>query len=142
MNTPLHLVLLKTYYAQRNLVRPAMAEIGLSPGQPKILGYLAGHDRCLQKDLAARCEIEPATVSKLLDGMETAGLVERVAVENDKRATCIAITERGRALQTKAKERFHNIMKQELGGFSEEEAEQFLSYLSRVYYNLTGREID
>lgn len=142
MKTPLHLALLKTYYAQRNLVRPAMAEIGLSPGQPKILNYLAEHDHSLQKDVAARCEIEPATVSKLLDGMERAGLVERSAVEGDKRATRVAITEKGRELQKQAKERFRAIVKRELKGFSKEEAERFFTYLSRVYHNLTGREID
>ena len=142
MKTPFHLILLKAIHAQRNRVRPAMAEIGLSPGQPKILGHLSANDRCMQKDLAAVCEIEPATVSKLLNGMEEAGLVHRETAQGDKRAGCVSITEKGRILQTQAKERFDKIVELELAGFSEQEKTEFSSYLCRMYKNLTGREME
>lgn len=52
MKTPFHLIILKAFHAQRNQVRPYMAELGLSPGQPKILGFLTLRDRCMQKELA------------------------------------------------------------------------------------------
>ena len=141
MRTPFHLLILKTYHAQRNRVRPSMAEIGLSPGQPKLLGYLVSVDHCMQKELAEACEIEPATVSKLLNGMEETGLVLRSAAEGDKRAGCVSITEKGRKLQEQAKGRFDQIVGQELSGFTEKEKEEFTSYLCRMYHNLTGREI-
>lgn len=142
MKTPFHLILLKAFHAQRNRVRPSMAEIGLSPGQPKILSHLASHDRCMQKDLAAVCEIEPATVSKLLNGMEEAGLVRRELAQGDKRAGCVSITDKGRALQAQARTRFEEIVARELDGFSEREKEEFTSYLCRMYKNLTGREME
>ncbi len=141
MKTPFHLILLKTFHAQRNCVRPSMAEIGLSPGQPKILNFLAAHNRCMQKELAAECEIEPATVSRLLNGMEEAGLIRREQTPGDKRAGCIVLTPKGEAIQKQASERFDQIMEKELQGFTEEERNQFSSYLSRMYKNLTGRTI-
>ena len=111
MKTPFHLILLKAFHAQRNRVRPSMAEIGLSPGQPKILSHLASHDRR-----------EPA--------------------QGDKRAGCVSITDKGRALQAQARTRFEEIVARELDGFSEREKTEFTSYLCRMYKNLTGREME
>ena len=70
MDVPFSIALLKSYHAQNNVFRPMIAELGLSVGQPKILGFLARHDGCMQKDLAAMCDIEPATISRLLDKMD------------------------------------------------------------------------
>ena len=142
MKTPVYRLIFKVFHAQRNQVRPRMAEIGLSPGQPKILDHLAAGDRCMQKEIAAVCEIEPATVSKLLDGMEGSGLVRRVPSKEDRRSGCVVITEKGRALQRQSRERFDEIASMELAGFTEEEREQFSAYLHRVYRNLTGRETE
>ena len=77
MKTPFHLLLIRTYHAQKNRLRPEMAGIGLSPGQPKILNRLMEKDCCMQKELAESCDIQPATVSRMLDTMEQAGLVCR-----------------------------------------------------------------
>ena len=52
MKTPFHLLLIRTYHAQKNRLRPEMAGIGLSPGQPKILNRLMEKDCCMQKKLA------------------------------------------------------------------------------------------
>ena len=142
MKTPVYRLIFKVFHAQRNQVRPRMAEIGLSPGQPKILDHLAAGDRCMQKEIAAVCEIEPATVSKLLDGMEGSGLVRRVPSKEDRRSGCVVITEKGRALQRQSRERFDEIASMELAGFTEEEREQFSAYRRRVYRNLTGRETE
>ena len=77
MKIPFNLIVLKTFHAQKNKVRPLMNAIGLSPGQPKVLTFLALHGACLQKDLAAACDIEPATISKLLNLLEEKGYLER-----------------------------------------------------------------
>ena len=86
MNTPFHLMILKAFSAQRNTIRPRMAGLGLSPGQPKILNILTMRGECLQKDLAEACDIEPATVSKLLNNMEENHLITRGTVPGNKRA--------------------------------------------------------
>ena len=48
MDVPFSIALLKAYHAQNNVFRPMIAELGLSVGQPKILGFLTRHDGCLQ----------------------------------------------------------------------------------------------
>lgn len=56
MDTPFTIVMYRTFHAQRNAIRPGMADIGLSPGQPKILHYLLNHDGCMQRELADACD--------------------------------------------------------------------------------------
>ena len=142
MKTPFHLIILKAFHAQRNQVRPYMAELGLSPGQPKILGLLTLRDRCMQKELAAACEIEPATISRLLSTMESAGLIQREPAPGDRRAECISITSAGKQAQKKMQYHFDQVENISLSGFTETEKKQFVEYLCRMYHNLTGRNID
>lgn len=119
-----------------------MAELGLSPGQPKILSFLVLRDRCMQKELAAACEIEPATISRLLGSMESAGLIQRERAPGDRRAECISITEAGKRAQEKIQCHFDHVEEIALSGFTKEEKERFIAFLCRMYHNLTGREID
>lgn len=94
MKTPFHLLLIRTYHAQKNRLRPEMAGIGLSPGQPKILNRLMEKDCCMQKELAESCDIQPATVSRMLDTMEQAGLVCRQEEAPRRRAASVASPKR------------------------------------------------
>lgn len=65
-------------------------------GQPKILHLLTCSSRT-QVELARACDIEPATVSKILDLMEQAGMIERVRSDKDRRSIQVQITEFGAA---------------------------------------------
>ena len=142
MKTPFHLLLIRTYHAQKNRLRPEMAGIGLSPGQPKILNRLMEKDCCMQKELAESCYIQPATVSRMLDTMEQAGLVCRQEEAPRRRAASVAITEAGREAHRQWQAICGRVGEVSLAGFTEEERQQFAEYLRRMYRNLTGREID
>ena len=88
---PFNLLILKAFHAQKNHIRPLMAAIGLSPGQPKVLSFLAVHQECLQKDLAAACDIEPPTISRMLDNLEKKRLIVRTAPADDRRALTVKL---------------------------------------------------
>ena len=70
MKVPLYILLFKTFHAQRNKNRMHMDEFNLSPGQPKVLRYISSHNECKLKDIATECDVEPATVSKILNSLE------------------------------------------------------------------------
>ena len=140
-NLPVHTMLRRCFQAQRAAIGPCIAREGLSPGQPKILSYLMSHDGCLQKELAASCDIEPATVSKVLTGMEEAGLIRRQCSCQDKRAVTVMITDKGRAASECMHRHFEELAQQQLQGFSEEEVEQLKGFLTRVYRNMTGKDL-
>ena len=141
MDLQLHQLILRTMHAQNRMVRPYMAELGLTIGQPKVLRLLVEHGGCIQRGLADLCEIEPATMSRLLEGMEAAGLITRTVCPEDKRAVWIETTQVGRELHEKMTARFQEVNALELKGFSPDEARQLYEGLAKVYYNLTGREI-
>lgn len=142
MDIPFHLLMLKAYNAQKNKMRPFMQALGLSAGQPKILSFLRMRDGCMQKDLAEYCNIEPATVSRLLNNMEDRGLIARRIDDGNRRAVRISIAETGKEIERRMRLHFQEVNRISLDGFSEEEGEQFIGYLRRMHENLTARTRD
>ena len=142
MRLPLNIMILKIRNAQKNLIRPQMARLGLTPGQPKVLEILSGQNGCIQKELAAAFDIKPATVSRLLDNMQEQGLLTRQRDENNGRATRIAITREGRRLHGEMSRLMAQAEEQALVGFTPREREQLFAFLERIYYNYTGREME
>lgn len=143
MKTTFHFLSFKTFHAQRNKIRLNMVdEFGLSPGQPKVLRYISMHTDCKLKDIAEECDVEPATVSKLLNGLEDLKMLTREIDPQNKRALKLRITQRGIEALEKWNSHCHEVEEMSLMGFSDEERQQFENYLSRMYTNLTGREID
>ncbi len=132
-------LLRRAYQAQFSAIRRKLPDIGLSPGQPKVLDFLFDHDGCIQRDLAELCGIEPATMSRLVDKMEGDGLLVRRPAPGCKRSLQLWLTDLGRARRLD----FHAVRDQveavELAGFSPEERAQFRAYLTRHYRNLTAQ---
>lgn len=75
--TSLHYLLMRSHSLLNRRILEEAAELGLSPGQPKVLEYLRLHGTQNQRSIADYCRIEPATVGSILTRMEEAGLVER-----------------------------------------------------------------
>lgn len=142
MKTPFHMMVFKTFHAQRNRIRHNMSDYGLSPGQPKVLRYIAAHEDCMLKDIARSCDVEPATVSKILNNLEDEGMLTREVVKHNKRALSLRITDKGRHALALWSEHCDKVETLSLQGFSEEEQAAFKDYLSRMYENLTGRTFD
>lgn len=141
MKTPFHMIIFKTYHAQRNANRFQAKSFKLSPGQPKVLRYIYEHEYCMLKDIAEDCDVESATISKLLHALEISEMIIRDTLKSNKRALCLQITPKGiealRIWDTHCQE----VETKALTGFSEEEKEQFKDYLCRMYYNLSGKNI-
>lgn len=142
MSVTLHLALYKAFHAQKNSLRPGMAKMGLSPGQPKVLRYLAVHENCMQKEIAEALDIEPATVSRLLTNMEQNGLAVRALPAERRRAESVCITEEGRSALARLETLCHSVEEQAMQGFTEEERRQAIGILCRMYRNLTGKTVE
>lgn len=142
MPVQLYMALYRTFHAQKNRIRPGMTEMGLSPGQPKVLGHLSRGDGCMQKEIAAALDIEPATVSQILSNMEQNGLIRRSGALERKRAESVFITDAGREVYGRWQSLCQGVEGEALEGFSEQERQRFAEYLSRMYRNLTGKELE
>lgn len=141
MKTPLYYLLFKTFHAQRNRNRVNMDEYHLSPGQPKVLRYIHNHHDCKLTDIATECDVENATVSKIIDNLESKGMLIRKLNPKNKRAYQIRLTQQGEEALDKWEKHCLDVEKISLEGFSEEEKEQFYQYLARMYTNLTNKKI-
>lgn len=137
MFTLFHLALLKTYRAYLDKLRPHMARAALSEGQPKILRYVLENDHCSQRALAEYYHIEPATVSRLLAGMEEQGLVVRRVSDTSRRAVQVSATERGRAAYEAFEVGRAKVEELAFEGISPEEKASFLRLFQRIHDNLT-----
>ena len=84
-----------------------------------------------QKDLAASLFVDNSSVVRLLDNLETAGLVERKEGE-DRRAKIIKLTPRGRAIADKVETVARRIRSDALAGLSDRDIETTVRVLHHV----------
>jgi len=113
-------------------------ELDLSPGQPKVLSRLRFQEGYLQKELAALCYVEPATMVVLLSNMEKRGMIRKEVdhVSGGKRAFRIYLTEEGRRLADEVDRVVDEIEEKGFTGFTEEEKDQLICLLGRLTENL------
>ena len=89
--------------ARKQIFFPLLSDLGLTPGQgqAKILYHLQQEDRITQKELADRCRIDAAAMSRNIDKLEGLGLLVRESNPDCRRSFSICLTEKG---YTEAKE--------------------------------------
>lgn len=136
MDIPFSIALTKAGHAQAHVMRPQLAALGLSVGQPRLLMYLRRHDGCMQKELAAFCGVEAATISRMLAAMERQGMIRRETAADNKRAAAVFLTEEGRRLSGLVLDIRNRAEAQGLEGFSLQEQELFYQFLLRYRDNL------
>lgn len=120
----------------RKKLYAALKGTGLTSGQPKILEYLSVHDGCVQKEIAAGCCIEPATVTSLLLRMEEAGLIRRGMEHGDRRSFYVHLTPLGKQRAELVNSVIADLEAELFQSFSEQEKTEASDLLSRVYDEL------
>lgn len=127
----LHHLWMKTYLQMKRLVTQHAVSLGLSPGQPKIIEFLAEYGEHEQKDIASYCEIEPATVGNILLRMENAGLIRRRNKPNNRRSLYVSLTPKGEEVALVLRDVFNNAEAQITAELSDEEKHMLINLLSK-----------
>lgn len=104
--------------------------------QWKVLVYIQREPGIAQRDLETRVHKNQPALTKILNRLETKGLISRSADATDRRIRYIALTPRGEAMTNSLSELAKLNLKQALRGISSSELEQCLNVLKRVYANL------
>ena len=91
----LHYLLMANHLMVQKSLIASVKDTGLTPGQPKVLDYLRHHDGTVQKEIAANCHIEPASLTTILNGMEAKGLIQRRLCPDNHRFYNVYLTELG-----------------------------------------------
>ena len=73
-----------------------LKDLGLFPGQDRVLQLLEAHERMTMGDLAAALKVRPPTISKTIARLSAQGLVARTGSQADARVVDVVLTEAGR----------------------------------------------
>ena len=117
-----------------------LTELGLTPGQPKVLDYLALHDGNIQKDIAYGCQIDPATLTGILERMEEKGLIERHILKGNRRSSYVYLTESGREKAKMVADKFVEIEESVFEGIDKEDRELFMNIFYKICCNMVDTE--
>ncbi|HCZ01346.1 MAG: MarR family transcriptional regulator [Rhodobacterales bacterium RIFCSPHIGHO2_02_FULL_62_130] len=140
MNTPpdqLGLLLHDAARLLRKRFEERAAHFGLSSAQWRLLVHVLRETRVSQARLADRLEIEPISVSRLVDRMEQAGWVTREPDPDDRRVRVIVATDKTRALRDQLKSTANAVYDEALSGLDPSGRAALLIGLSSVISSLS-----
>ncbi len=113
--------------------------LGLTRAQCSVLAHLSRHEGIQQGGLADILEIEPITLTRLLDRLEEAGFVERRAHPKDRRIRLLHLTEKAHPLIGEIFSIGAATRGEALEGVAEAERERLFAILSSMKANLLAK---
>jgi MarR family transcriptional regulator, transcriptional regulator for hemolysin len=119
--------------------RARVAKLGLTRSQWQLLAYLARQEGINQTALAQLLEIEPITLTRQLDRLESSGLVERRPVPGDRRARVLFLTPAAQPLLARIRELGAQVREEAMAGLSPDARDQLMTALLAVKANLSDR---
>lgn len=115
-------------------------DMPMTAAQLQIIALLSRAEGSGQAALAARLDIEPMTLSRHVDRMEAAGLVERRQDPADRRARQLFTTEKSRALLAPMRTRAAEVYDQAQAGLDAEQRAALVAALETIIRNLADAE--
>jgi DNA-binding MarR family transcriptional regulator len=109
-----------------------LGELDLSPARLTALSVIASEPDINQATLAQRLNVAGPSVMKLIDALEGAGFIRRMAVANDRRRYSLVLTASGRAVLQTLRERHAAYEERLASALSAAEREQLMSLLQRL----------
>lgn len=88
-------------------------------------------------DLARWAQVNPGAMTRLLDKLETRGLLRRTADPGDRRALHIVLTDAGQAIWSDIQHCGERVRARAMQGLNDSEREQLFRLLNQVLQNLT-----
>jgi len=132
----LPMTLLRAREAVMKKFIPSLQEHGLSTQQWRSIRALMQEDGLEISTLANRCHLLLPSMSRIIQNLESRGLIERRSVKADQRRNAIFLTEQGRDLfrkiEPQSAERYEHITQQ----FGEEKLEQLYELLQDLVDSL------
>ncbi|MFL6721293.1 MAG: MarR family winged helix-turn-helix transcriptional regulator [Sphingomonas sp.] len=128
----------ETAHALRKAFDRRAVGLGVTRAQWKVLFKLTRVPGMRQIELADMLEIEPITLSRIIDRLEEAGLVERAADPSDRRVWRLHVTATAQPLVEKLRGVADAMASEAFGGIDEKDVETTRRVLMRVRENLCG----
>lgn len=111
-------------------------QYGMTRAQWAVLKRLERNQGLKQSELAEMLDLQPITLTRLVDRLCENGLIERRADPNDRRAKRLFLTEAAQPLMDRLEALGRQLMESILAGRTPEETDQAIEYLGAVKENL------
>jgi DNA-binding MarR family transcriptional regulator len=119
----------------REMLVEALEKDGLVPSQLAILNVLRDGNSFNQMQLGEELGIDRASMVKFIDGLEDAGLVERIPDAHDRRAKLLRLTAKGRTKYASLRKKEEAVEAQFLTSLSPSDQEA----LRRIIFKLAAQ---
>ena len=124
-------------------IHTLLEALGLYRGQPSVLRALWEQEGLMHTELARRLQVQPATITKMLQRMEKAGFIERRPDPDDQRVSRVFLTDAGRAVRADVQQVWRQLEEEAFAGFTLEERVLLRRFFLQIRGNLrlvTGGE--
>jgi len=125
----------ETAHALRKAFDRRAVGLGVTRAQWKVLFRLTREPGLRQIELADMLDIEPITLTRIIDRLEEAGLVERVSDPTDRRAWRLHVTAKAQPLVVKLRAVADEMIADAFAGIDPKEIEITRQVLARVRDN-------
>ncbi|NLP85234.1 winged helix DNA-binding protein [Microbacterium sp. CFH 90308] len=106
------------YLSTASVLERALGErcdLGLSEFEILDLVAEERQDPCLMRDLVQRTPMTQSALSRIVDRLQKAGLVQRMECGFDRRSMFVAVTEKGAKVHAEAQQVYQSLLADELG---------------------------
>ncbi|MFZ1742312.1 MAG: MarR family transcriptional regulator, partial [Pontixanthobacter sp.] len=110
--------------------------VGITRPQWRVLARLNREPGINQAPLAALLEVEPITLTRMIDRLQQAGMVERRNDPNDRRAWCLYLTEKAEPVLAQMQELADELHHDMMAGMQPNSGAQLTGLLTSLRDNL------
>jgi MarR family transcriptional regulator for hemolysin len=128
----------ETAHALRKAFGRRVASLGVTGAQWKVLFKLTLKPELRQSELADMLDLEPITLSRIIDRLEEAGLVERAADPSDRRAWRLHITAKAKPVVAKLRAIADEMSAEAFGGIDAKDIETTRRVLAQARERACG----
>lgn len=126
----------------RRELNDRMRHSGVTALQWRLLAYLARNEGTNQIKLADFLEVEPITLSRMIDRLADAGMLSRRRDPDDRRAWCLYLEEKSLPLIDELRAASSLLAESAQEGLNVEERKQLADLVERMRQNLSRKACD
>jgi len=116
----------------RQAIRRRLRELPVTPAEARALMYLRGDEGVAQARLAEELEVQPIALTRAIDRLERAGLVERRLSGSDRRLRLLFTTPAGKAMVRRLFQLHDELNSQITASLSDDDLERLAAALETI----------
>jgi DNA-binding MarR family transcriptional regulator len=109
---------------------------GVTPGMHTVLAIIRDNPGVRQRTLAELLMVREPNMTRMIQGLQGSGLIDREVDKSDRRAFHLVLTDKGSALMQGVQDRLDTLENKLLGGLDGQERRNLRDYLDRILERL------